>query len=312
MNDATPFTPGLTTAPAKMELIPHDSASGRALAAVIAILTFLACLAAGGAVLLAQSSAAWRADVSREVTIQIKPRPGVDDDAAVAAVVKAASQSTAASSLNVLTRADTEKALTPWLGSGMDFSGLPIPRLVVVTLATRDPAEIAKLEQDVAAAAPTAVFDDHAIWLSHLTAVGRSLTAFAAFLFALVVAAIAIAVAFATRGAVAGAREIIEVLHFVGASDRFITTHFQAYFFRLSAKATLVGGGAAIALFLLGGLAAGRGESSAEGVSLAILLGSLKLPVFGYVAILAVCGALVAMTGLFSRFIAAAYLRVVY
>ena len=44
-------------------LIPHDDAAGRSLTAVIAILTFLACLCAGGAVWLAAATAAWRSDV---------------------------------------------------------------------------------------------------------------------------------------------------------------------------------------------------------------------------------------------------------
>lgn len=290
-------------------LIPHDTVSGRALAAVIAILTFLACLCAGGAVLLAASSAAWRDEASREITIQIRPRLGVDAEAEVAKVVNAVAASPAVASARAPTRAETEKSLAPWLGSGLDLAQLPIPRLVVATLATRDESAIAALRGAVAKAAPEAVFDDHAVWLSHLSAVGRSLTLFAAALFGLVVAAIAIAVGFATRGAMAGAREIVEVLHFVGASDGFITKHFQRYFFRISAEGTSVGGGAAILLFFLSELVASRRADSAEGAALTVLLGSFHLPLAGYAAILAVCAALVAMAGLFSRYVAAAHLR---
>ena len=42
---------------------------------------------------------------------------------------------------------------------------------------------------------------------------------FAIAVFLLVIVAMATAIGFATRGAVANAREIVEVLHFVGASD---------------------------------------------------------------------------------------------
>ena len=48
----------------------------------------------------------------------------------------------------------------------------------------------------------------------------------------LVITAMALAVAFATRGAMAGSRHIVEVLHFVGAEDRFIAGEFQRLFFR--------------------------------------------------------------------------------
>src|SRR5277367_5984423 len=85
-------------------LIPHDSVSGRALTVVIAILTFLACLAAGGAVLLAEASAAWRDDVSREITVQIKPSRGADADAAVEKTLALANASAAVASVRALGR----------------------------------------------------------------------------------------------------------------------------------------------------------------------------------------------------------------
>ena len=53
-------------------LIPRDSVAGRALVVVIAIMTFLACLTAGAALLVADASQAWRSDVLRQATIQVK------------------------------------------------------------------------------------------------------------------------------------------------------------------------------------------------------------------------------------------------
>jgi len=113
-------------------LIPHDTVSGRALMAVIAILTFLACLCAGGGVLLAASTSAWRSDVSREITIQVRPHAGADTDAEVNKLVMIASASPAVATVNAMSRADTEKSLAPWLGAGLDLSQLPIPRLVAL------------------------------------------------------------------------------------------------------------------------------------------------------------------------------------
>jgi cell division transport system permease protein len=290
-----------------VQLIPHDSVSGRALTVVIAILTFLACLAAGGAVILADASSRWRADISREIAVQIKPRLGLNLDAEVEKVVAVASKSAAVAAVRRPSAQETAEALAPWLGSGLDLSELPVPRLVVVTLASDDAAAIGALRGEIARSAPEAIFDDHSLWLKHLSAVGRSLTAFATLLVALVVAAIVAAVGFATRGAMAGAREIVEVLHYCGASDRYITGHIQRYFVRLSLEGTAFGGGGAMGLFLVSRLfSSGGGE---ERATLSVLLGAFHLPLFGYVAIVGVCALLVAVTGLFSRFIAAAHLR---
>ena len=307
----------MTLAPAEPDvrpvtLIPHDNAAGRSLTAVIAILTFLACLCAGGAVWLAAATSAWRSDVAHEITIQVKPHEGADVDAETAKVLEIVGQSPAISSARAPSREETQAMLAPWLGSGLDLSQLPIPRLVTATLSSQANAKtLDALRAQIALSAVDAAFDDHAVWVSHLTGVGRSLTLLAAFLFALVVAAIAIAVAFATRAAMAGAREIVEVLHFVGASDGFITQNFQRYFFVLTAKGAGVGGAAALLLFLAGEAFAHRGDS-ADGAAMTVLLGSFHLPFAGYVAILGVCVLLVAMAGLFSRRVAAAQLRVFY
>lgn len=293
-------------------LIPHDDAAGRSLTAVIAILTFLACLCAGGAVWLAAATAAWRSDVAREITIQIKPHAGADADAETTKVLDIVAHSPAIASAQAPSREETQKMLAPWLGSGLDLAQLPIPRLVTATLSRQaDPAALAALRAQIANSATQATFDDHAVWVSHLTGVGRSLTLLAGFLFALVVAAIAIAIAFATRAAMAGAREIVEVLHFVGASDGFITQNFQRYFFLVSARGTGVGGAAALLMFLAGEGFAHRGDAQ-DGAAMTVLLGSFHLPLAGYVAILGVCVALVAMAALFSRRVAATQLRGFY
>ena len=45
----------------------------------------------------------------------------------------------------------------------------------------------------------------------------------------------------ATRSALASNREIVEVLHFVGATDRYIAREFERHFLRLGIRAGLVG-----------------------------------------------------------------------
>ena len=73
-------------------LIPRDSIAGNALVVVIAIMTFLACLTAGGALLVARASEGWRSEVLRDITIQLMPRPGDDLDSLVAKAVSAAGE----------------------------------------------------------------------------------------------------------------------------------------------------------------------------------------------------------------------------
>ena len=59
-------------------IVPRATISGRALVAVVAIMTFLASLTTGAVMLVRAAANEWQADVAREVTIQIRPVAGHD------------------------------------------------------------------------------------------------------------------------------------------------------------------------------------------------------------------------------------------
>src|SRR5690242_20153039 len=61
-------------------IVPKRSIAGRALVAVVAIMTFLASLTTGAVMLVRASAAEWQSEVAREVTIQVRPQQGRDLD----------------------------------------------------------------------------------------------------------------------------------------------------------------------------------------------------------------------------------------
>src|SRR6266478_5528258 len=66
---------------ADASIVPADSISGRALLAVIAIMTFLAALTLGAVTLVRSASGDWQSAVAREVTIQLRPTEQRDIEA---------------------------------------------------------------------------------------------------------------------------------------------------------------------------------------------------------------------------------------
>jgi cell division transport system permease protein len=291
-----------------LPLVPSASIAGGALIALIAIMTFLACLTAGAAILVAQASQGWRADVARDVTIQIKPRAGDDVEALVAAVAQAAARAPGVADAHPYTKSESEALLAPWLGQGVDLGDLPIPRLIVVHMQPDHRDDLGPLRAALADQ-PTASLDDQRAWLARLDAMADGVVLFAAALFALMIVAMATATGFATRGAMAGAREIIEVLHFVGAADSYIAGQFQSHFLRLGLKGAALGGGGAALFFALAALVSAWNARSAAARQIAALFGAFALRPAGYAAILAVCLAIALLTGLLSRAIVFRQLR---
>jgi cell division transport system permease protein len=292
-----------------MPLVPADSIAGRALVVVIAIMTFLACLTAGGALLIAQASQGWRADVSREVTMQIKPRSGDDIEALVSKATEVAARSPGVVDVHALSKSDSERLLEPWLGQGLDLSKLPIPRLIVVHMRAPQQADLDSLRATLANAVPQASLDDHRLWLARLDTMADVIVLFAGALFALMIVAMATAIGFATRGAMAGNREIIEVLHFVGAEDRYIARQFQTHFMRLGFRGAAIGGAAAALFFVAASLLSVLTYGSAGSEEMAALFGAFSLTGGAYLAIFVICAAIAALTGFLSRLIVFNHLR---
>src|SRR2546430_12950584 len=70
-------------------IVPRASISGRALVAVVAIMTFLASITTGTVLLVSASAAEWQSEVGSEITIQVRPQAGRDLDRDAAAAPEA-------------------------------------------------------------------------------------------------------------------------------------------------------------------------------------------------------------------------------
>jgi len=231
-------------------LVAADQVTDRALVAVIAILTFLAALTASAAQLTAVTAMRWQVMMASEVTVQLKPQAGRSMDADIVRASDILRGTGGITSVKVLRREESAKLLEPWLGSASSIENLPIPRLITVQIDTHQPPDLTSVGKMLSNAVPGASLDDHRTWtkrLGHLS--DLFLTAsFGALL--LVVMTTGLTIVFATRGAMAGNREIIEVLHFIGADDRYIAGQFQSHFAVLGVRGGLLGGGAALLLVL--------------------------------------------------------------
>jgi cell division transport system permease protein len=280
-------------------IVPMQSVAGHALVAVVAIMTFLAALTTGGVSLVMASAAAWQSDIAREITIQVKPVDGRDLEADVAAAARIARASAGIADVRPYTAAESAQLLEPWLGAGLGLDELPVPRLIALRLGGGATADFAALRAALAAQVPAASLDDHRGWIDRMRAMtGAAISAGLAVL-GLVLAATVLSVAFATRGAMATNRHIVEVLHLIGAKDGFIAGQFQGHFLRLGLEGGGIGGGAAVVVLLLTGL---LGDwligTAAQG---AVLFGGWAIGWGGYAAVLGQVVLVAAVTALTSR-----------
>lgn len=245
-----PFTGG--AAP----LLPRRSEGQVWLGAVVAVLCFMACLAAVGAVAADRAAHGWARELRGEATVQVRPRLNESGETAAARAAEALSGAPGVSEAEALGRDAAEDLLRPWLGDTI-LPDLPLPHLVVVRLDPEAPADAAALRRVLAEAGLDASVDDHSLWMADVERAAMLVTTLAVAVFLLMAAAAGAAIAYATRAGMAATRPVIEVLSLFGATDARIAGLFQRKFGWLAAKAGAAGAAAAavvvVILRLLGG-----------------------------------------------------------
>ena len=294
--------PPLTLAPpAATAIVPNTSIAGRSLAAVVAIMTFLAALTTGAVMLIVSTASDWQSDVGREVTIQVRPAPGRDIEADVRKAAEVARATPGIADVRAYTKQESARLVEPWLGGGLSLDDLPIPRLIVVKLASGVLPDFAALRRALAAQVAGATLDDHRRWIDRMRTMAETAVVAGVGVLALVLAVTVLSVTFATRGTMATNRPIIEVLHYVGATDGFIAGQFQRHFLLLGFKGGAIGGGGAI--FFFGAMEAANAwlTGTAGGDEAAALFGNMSIGVSGYLAILLQVVLMAMVTALTSR-----------
>jgi len=282
-------------------IVPRASISGRALVAVVAIMTFLASITTGTVLLVSASAAEWQSEVASEITIQVQPAAGRDLVRDAAAVTEAMRAQPGIIEVRPFTKDESAKLLEPWLGSGLSLDDLPVPRVIVARVQPGTVLDLGKLRARVTQVAPSASVDDHRAWIERM----RSMTGATVFagigILVLVIIATIISVSFATRGAMAANRPIVEVLHFVGAGDSYIANRFLRHFLRLGLEGGVIGGGIAMLGFGFSESIAGWFSGTPVGDQFAALLGTFSLRPSGYLVLAVQAVVIAAITAWASR-----------
>jgi cell division transport system permease protein len=288
---------------ASAPIVQPGSVAGRALTVVIAIMCFLACLTAGAVYMVNQSANDWFADIASEVTVQVIPVEVAEFEKKVTLVSLFLAKQAGIVRVSPLSSEESGALLEPWLGDSNALSALPVPRLIAVEIDRASPPDMNVIRRALETNFKGVMLDDHRRWQSELRTVTRSLVLGGIGVLMLVGAATVASIVSATKSAMASNREIIEVLHFVGARERFIAHEFEKHFLNIGIRAGLVGALGATLMFLLlpvvmrlfssGGLAA---------VEFKQLVGSAVLGWPGYILFGAVVVVVASLCMLTSRY----------
>lgn len=226
-------------------LLPPRDARDGALVFVVAVLCFLACLTGFAALAANRAAHGWTSQLTGSATVVVRARANETPDSAAARAAETLAGIKGVVEAQALTREKAEALLEPWIGKEALVDDLPTPRLVTLDLDPKAPPTAQTLDRALKVAGVDATVDDHSRWIADIERAANLARLAAVGVFALIAAAAAAVIAFATRAGLAARRDVIEVLHFSGAEQSFITGLFQNRFATMGALAGLLGGASA-------------------------------------------------------------------
>jgi len=245
-------------------IVPRSGWAAALTALSALAMSYLAVLTLAAGIAADRLAGSWSSDLTAVATVNVSATPEALEARVTAALAVLASTPGVADA-RLLSDAEHLFLLEPWLGAGDWLDDLPVPRLIEVQIDGPGP-EPAVLQAQLDAAAPGAVYDDHALWRGPLVRAATVLRRLAWFATALIALAAAGMVALAARSALAGNAEVVQVIRLIGGEDSFIENAFV----RGLAARTALGG---LAGAILGTASLALMPELAPGTPLALTLG---------------------------------------
>ncbi len=243
----------------RSDLPTERDSVGRFLPWIVSFMVYLSILAVAGVLAMSSVTGRWSHGLSGTLTIQLPPVDDrVADERRLAAVADLLRQVPDVGRIDVLARDRVVALLEPWLGPASAVEGMPLPRLIDVELRSGARVDIQTLTRRLDAIVSGVTVDDHRIWLERLIELVTAAQGLAIAILILLVGATVGTVIFITRTGLAIHRDVIEVLHLIGAQDSYIARQFADRALLLGLKGGLVGLGLAIPTLIGAGLIASR------------------------------------------------------
>ncbi|MDD2325583.1 MAG: hypothetical protein PHW63_06245 [Alphaproteobacteria bacterium] len=211
---------------------------------MMAIMIYLGSLAMAAQATLARTSVAWGGDLENRLTIEVPAHPDEVGPARMERaekIVQALKGMDAVVSVDLLDEAKAADLVKPWVEDASLLESLPLPVLIDVNLKQAGSVSPEGLAARLGALAEGALVHPHAVWMAKLMGFLRGLGYLAGVMLVLTGLSVVVIIAFVCRAAMAMQHDTIELLHFLGATDRSIAWQFQKHVGRLMFFASLVG-----------------------------------------------------------------------
>ena len=225
---------------------------------------------------ISSMAGSWEKDITGSITVQISPIENADKhidkvktQEQLHKVEQFIEKVSGVADVRVLDDQAIQKLMAPWIGTKVDMSTLPIPQLLDVRLKPDAELNYDEITRGLKQLTPNASIDNHRLWLNRLIKFATSLKTIALAILLMVVAICAFSIYYSARTSLNINFESIEILHIIGAKDRFIAKLYAIDYAKIGFFSGIIGLLAAVpCIVLVGRYGISTGSGLLNGASL--------------------------------------------
>lgn len=217
----------------KQELPLKGENTSLFLQVIISIAVFIFAITLSGVLSIDSMISNWNKSILGSLTVQIIPINNANKEKARAETlayeekaVEFLKSVNGVLKVTPLSDSQLDELLRPWLGDEVNITELPAPRIIDVKISPTAKIDFTQLAQDLAIASPQASLDNHKLWLNKLIAFADGINLIATTILLLVSAITSGAIFYTTQMSLGLHRNIIEILHIIGAKDTYIAQQY--------------------------------------------------------------------------------------
>jgi cell division transport system permease protein len=215
--------------------------AARFLPVIVGLMVYLGTLCFVFTLFLFQSSLLWEQQFTTHLTIEIPTPPHTSSAILQARVLQLLNKTPGIGQASAVPQKEIEKLLHSLMGSAVSIDSESLPTLIDVSLNGKELVDTVNLEAHLKAISPEIQLIDDRNWQGQVSNL-VSVTVILAFtLTFLILMAAMITTTFATRTSLLIHRQVIEILHLIGATNTYIAKQFQIHALKQGLMASTLG-----------------------------------------------------------------------
>lgn len=260
---------GISTGRQKYDLPLNKDKGNRFLSILMGLITFLMMLTLSASFVLSAMNDRWSKGLENKATIEISaldqngaPLTQEDIDTQTTEAQDFLAAHPAIEESIVMDKSDIIQLVSPWLGDNVGLENVPLPGIISIKFKDDIVFDTEEIKESLNNVAPQARLDNHESWLNDVLSFTGAIRLAAILMTLIITITTIVAVGGAIQSRMAVYRDELELLHLMGASDRYISRQLQRYAFLTVLKGAVIGMVIGWIVIFIIGLMAGKMEVS--------------------------------------------------